>query len=127
MMPKFLIDMGFGTSLKLFSKKTRQRPGQTYLGDTGGAHRPGPPAKRPATMYATLAQIQVAYIVTQDEAMPQSMTYVDAGNMLLKYYGDKAFRKLLDQCQAAISANPYPATYQQIADKVKGMRVISKG
>lgn len=77
-------------------------------------------------MYATLAQIQVAYIVTQDEAMPQSMTFDAAGTMLRKHYGDKALRKLLDQCQAAIAANPYPATYQQIADKVKGMRVISK-
>jgi hypothetical protein len=78
-------------------------------------------------MHATLAQIHVAYIVTYGVALPKDKPFVDAGNEMLKHYGDKAMARLLRQCQAAITANPYPATYEFMAERVVAVRTINKG
>lgn len=73
-------------------------------------------------MYATLASIQVAHIVLNGAAMPKHLPFRDAGENIIKALGTKKAAELFQQCQEAVKANPYPATYESMAEQVKAQR-----
>lgn len=73
-------------------------------------------------MFASLAAIQVAYLVAMHSAVPSAMPYQQAGNAIVAKLGTKAATKLFAQCTAAVKANPYPATYASMAQQVIAQR-----
>lgn len=73
-------------------------------------------------MYATLASIQLAHLVLRGTPMPQDAAYKDIGDQIYLELGKEESRKLFTECQAVIEANPYPATYEDMAAAVLAQR-----
>lgn len=70
-------------------------------------------------MYATLAQIKLAYLAVIGAELPADKPFVDAGNEVISKLGQKKAQRVFNKCGEVIAANPYPATYESMVPAVK--------
>lgn len=70
-------------------------------------------------MFATLASIKLAHLVTHGVEIAGDKPFVEAGNEIVQQLGKKKAQRLFDKCAEVIKANPYPATYESMIAQVK--------
>lgn len=69
-------------------------------------------------MFATLASIKLAHLVVNGTNIADDKPFVEAGNEIIAKLGTKKAEALFAQCAKVVAANPYPATYEDMASQV---------